>query len=338
MSPHGQEITGDRSAELDYGLKSTFLAALDNDQKLRIFDLTTRASRELHRWAARYPLIRRVRVWPLSLSVAAAAPFVSAAALVSMARMNLWVFTIDDLFDEEIVPFVELRRRVTRYHDILAGGRADPRRDRDTLVVALQDIRDDLRTYPLFTTIHDYWATAVSGTLDAMMREHEWRTLYRSDDGLSQLPTYDEYKSYGLYSIGGPPHIWTAMIAIGDHSIKDHLSQIQELERTASLCIRLANDMQSYSREITEGKINSIVICCQEAKQRGASDEEALVWARETVTQDIQRGLDRCIELQHQIKTTTGHPERAIADIAKFVCDFYIHHDYHEFTTGNGRT
>jgi hypothetical protein len=64
-----------KPAELDYGLKSTFLAKLADDQKLRIFDLTARMARELHRWAARYPLIRRVRVWPLSLSIAAAAPF-----------------------------------------------------------------------------------------------------------------------------------------------------------------------------------------------------------------------------------------------------------------------
>src|SRR5687767_11128067 len=100
------------STELDYGLKSRFLADLNDDERLHIFDLTARTARELHHWAAHYPLIRRVRVWPLSLSVAAAARFCEVSSLVSMARMNLWVFTIDDLFDEEIVPYNELRRRV----------------------------------------------------------------------------------------------------------------------------------------------------------------------------------------------------------------------------------
>ncbi|HSH79029.1 MAG TPA: hypothetical protein VLA19_10925, partial [Herpetosiphonaceae bacterium] len=65
-----QELGETRTTELYNGLQSSFLEALDEDEKLRIFDLTTRASRELHRWAARYPLIRRTRVWPLSLSVA----------------------------------------------------------------------------------------------------------------------------------------------------------------------------------------------------------------------------------------------------------------------------
>ncbi len=132
-------------ADLWSGIRSKYLADLNEDQKLRIFDLTTRVSREFHRWAARYPLIRKVRVWPVCLSVAAGAPFASASALTSMARMGLWIFTVDDLFDEEMVPYPEFQRRITRYHDILAGGRLDPQSERDTLALALHNIREDLR-------------------------------------------------------------------------------------------------------------------------------------------------------------------------------------------------
>src|SRR5689334_24001505 len=97
------------------GLRSRFLASLDPAEQMRIFDLSARTSQTLHRWAARYPLIRRVRVWPLSLSVAAGAPFTSVEALISTARLSLWVFTIDDLFDEERVPQGELMKRAARY-------------------------------------------------------------------------------------------------------------------------------------------------------------------------------------------------------------------------------
>jgi hypothetical protein len=140
------EETKAGGADLWSGIRSKYLASLDEDQKLRIFDLTTRVSRELHRWAVRYPLIRKVRVWPVCLSVAAGAPFATASQLTSMARMGLWIFTVDDLFDEETVPFPELQRRVGRYHDILAGGRVDPQTERDTLVLALHNIREDLRS------------------------------------------------------------------------------------------------------------------------------------------------------------------------------------------------
>ncbi len=81
-----------------YGLKSAYISLLNDDQRLRIFDLTARTARALHPWVAQYPLIRRVRVWPLCLSVAAAAPFCSIAQLLSMAKM-IWVFTADDVFD-----------------------------------------------------------------------------------------------------------------------------------------------------------------------------------------------------------------------------------------------
>lgn len=82
------------------GLRSRFLDAREAAEQVRIFDLSARTAQTLHRWAARYPLIRRVRVWPVALSVAAAAPYSSVEALISTARLNLWVFTLDDLFDE----------------------------------------------------------------------------------------------------------------------------------------------------------------------------------------------------------------------------------------------
>jgi hypothetical protein len=334
---HPTEGPSLKDAKLDYGLKSTFLERLNEAEKLHIFDLTTRTSRELHRWSAKYPLIRRVRVWPLSLSVAAATPFASVPVLVTMARMNLWVFTIDDLFDEEIVPFAELRRRVDRYHDILSGERANPKQDRDTLVRALQDIRDDLQTYDLFEPLVEEWAHAVSSTLKAMMQEYEWRSSDRAGNHGANLPSYDAYCQHGLYSIGGPPHIWTTLIAVGDTSMLLDMDRIKELERTASLCIRLANDLQSHPREMTEGKINSIVILQREAMEQGQNAEQALVMAQNRVRQDIQRLLTHCDYLQGKTSTTTGFPERAIADIARFVCDFYVNHDYHTFTVGTAR-
>jgi hypothetical protein len=337
MTLSKQQVASPTVAELDYGLRSKFLANLDDEQKLRIFDLTTRASRELHRWAARFPLIRRVRVWPLSLSVTAAAPFASASSLVTMARMSLWVFTIDDLFDEETVPFAELKRRVERYKSILRGESSAQKRERDTLVLALQDVRDDLSQYKLFPLLQEEWAEAVSRTLDAMMREHEWRMMYSKGGDGAKLPSYDLYLKHGSYSIGVAAHIWTALIAIGDESTLNHLPRLKAMERRASLSIRLANDLQSYHKELAEGKINSVIIRQREAISRGLSDEQALTWACDTMGQEIREGLASCTELQRQAQTATGEPERAILDIARFVCDFYVHHDYHTFTTAPGR-
>src|SRR5437763_12194341 len=142
------------------GLRSRFLASLDPADQVRIFDLSARTSQTLHRWAARYPLIRRVRVWPLSLSVAAGAPFTSVDALISTARLSLWVFTLDDLFDEERVPQSELMKRALRYRALAHREIACPAGD--SLATALCELRDDLATYPLFGPLRHHrpaWRT-----------------------------------------------------------------------------------------------------------------------------------------------------------------------------------
>src|SRR5258708_10699125 len=189
------------------GLRSRYLASLDPAEQVRSFDLSARTSQTLHRWAARYPLIRRVRVWPLSLSVAAGAPFTSVDALISTARLSLWVFTLDDLFDEERVPQVELIKRAERYRALAHNEIPCP--SGDSLATALCELRDDLAGYTLFSSLGLEWANALCGTIDGMMREYQWRLAYRKGtDARGTLPSYEEYVATGRYSIGGPPPHW----------------------------------------------------------------------------------------------------------------------------------
>jgi hypothetical protein len=310
------------------GLRSAFLESLDPAEQVRIFDLSARTSQTLHRWAARYPLIRRVRVWPLSLSVSAGAPFTSVEALISTARLNLWVFTLDDLFDEERVPQIELMRRAERYTAIVHNSLPAPAGD--SLATALCEIRDDLASYPVYAALGREWAKALCGTIDGMTREYQWRLSHRKD-GAATLPTYEEYLAAGRYSVGGPPHIWAALITAGDPSTPDHLAHLRAMEEIASTCIRLANDLQSYQKEVTEGKINALVILSRALREQGASEEEAYVEAEARVRADIAGGLDRLARLRAAAVTQTGRPEAAIDNIARFVCDFYTQHDYHTF-------
>jgi hypothetical protein len=312
------------------GLQSRFLASLDPAEQVRIFDLSARMSQTLHRWAARYPLIRRVRVWPLSLSVAAAAPFASLEALTSTARLSLWVFTLDDLFDEERVPQGELMKRAERYRALAHRAIACPMGD--SLATALCELRDDLATYPLFGPMGSEWANSLCGTIDGMMREYHWRLAYRKGaDEPATLPSYAEYVATGRYSIGGPPHIWAALITSDDASTPSQLEHLSAMEELASTCIRLANDLQSYQKEIDEGKINALVILSRELRAQGVPQAAAYAQAEARVRADIEAGLDQLTRLRESSVTTTGRPEAAIDNIARFVCDFYTHHDYHTF-------
>lgn len=325
------------STEVEYALQSTFLSELDSDEKVRVFDLTTRISRELNHWAARYPLIRRVRVWPVCLSVVASARFVPINALHTMGRVGLWLFTIDDLFDEEIVPVVELQRRVVRYKEIVSGAPLKPRGERDTLAYALHDIQEELKQYPLYDKLREKWAEAVSRTLDAMMRENEWRAAYKEQGQVAKLPDYDTYLGYSLYSAGVPLHVSAALIAINDHSVLNHLSFLGDMEQSAALCVRLANDLQTYTKELGEGKMNTIVLAQREVQAQEDPPQDILGAAYSNVRLHLQRERARCEELRAQARTVSGQPEALIGDTVRFVCDFYAHHDYHTFPYSTGR-
>lgn len=315
------------------GLRSQFLEAHSQADQLRIFDLTARVSHALRLWAVRYPLVRRVRVWPLALSVAAAAPFSSVQALISTARVSLWVFTIDDLFDEERVPESEMMRRADRYRALAHGATVD--RAEDSLAAALQEIRQDLIRYPLFSQLGDEWAKSLCGTIDGMVREYQWRAMLVRDRE-APLPSYEEYIANGLYSIGGPPHIWSELITTNDPSTPDHLDRLRPMERIASTCIRLANDLQSYRKEVAEGNVNALMILSRMLESAGFSHSDAYAQAERQVHDDIADGLATLEVLQSTASTRTRRPEAAIANIARFVCDFYQRHDYHTFLSQAG--
>ena len=328
-APNGQAKQGMTEGTSPFaGLRSRFLDSRSASDQLHIFDVTARTAQELHRWAARYPLIRRVRVWPLALSVAAAAPFCSVDALITTARWNLWAFTLDDLFDEERVPQADLLRRTERYQTLSRGNMAAP--PGDSLASALCEIRDDLARYSLFNTLRGQWADALSGTIEGMRSEYSWRLEYRKH-GEAALPTYADYLATGRYSIGGPPHVWVALIAADDPSTPQHIDHLQLMEHIASTCIRLANDLQSYRREIEEGKINALGLLVRTLRQEGHSEQEAYKRAEAMVRQAIADGLAALGRLQQAAKTKTAKPPALIADLARFVCDFYDQHDYHTF-------
>src|SRR5438309_1212763 len=118
------------------------------------------------------------------------------------------------------------------------------------------------------------------------------------------------------------------MITADDPSTPDHLDHLRAMEQLASTCIRLANDLQTYRKEIVEGNINALVIVSHELMAGGMSADAALEEAKRRVRSDITAGLDRLSQLREAAVTQTGRPEATMDNIARFVCDFYAHNDY----------
>jgi hypothetical protein len=308
--------------------QNQYLRGQDPSVRHSIFEKATWVSEALGAWAAPYALIRTVRTYPLALSVSAAAPFENRLELLNTARVNLWVFTLDDLFDEEGLPPAVLLERAASYRAIAHG---EPLADAsDPLALALGEVMSGLATYPLFQVLREEWANALCRTIDGMVQEHRWRLAYRRD-GLAALPAYEEYVENGLKSVGGPPYVWSAIITTGDASVPWHLRHLREMERVASTCVRLANDLQSFTKEIAEEKPNSLLIVRQAMIRRGLAPEDALHEAQISIQAAITRELADLDSLEAQARTRTGRPEAVTANIARFVCEFYARYDYHTF-------
>ena len=310
--------------------RSRFLERQTSAVRERVVDLVDEVAPRLDAWARRYPLVRRERIGPLTLSVAAASPFSSPEAVESTARVSLWVFTLDDVMDEELLPVEENEAFIARSLAIIGGDNV-PHLE-GSLTQALADVRDDLRRYDLFPQFGFIWADALRGTIREMERENVWRDAYRSQ-GKSALPSFEDYVACGRYSIGGPPHIWAEVLTIGDPSACDAVDGLMRMEEAASICIRLANDLRSESKEAREGTINSLVIAARDLEAAGVDAADVPSLARARVMARIAAGIQALGAMQLRSITSSGYPEAAIADIARFVCEFYQEFDYHTFST-----
>jgi hypothetical protein len=312
---------------------SAFLQRLPPLEVDRIAGLVDEVTPRLDAWARQYPLVRRERIGPLVLSVAAASPFSSADAIETTARVSLWVFTLDDVMDEELLGPAGSADFVARSLAVLRGDTSAQRPG--SLAQALLDVRNDLRRYDLFAQFGAIWADALRGTIREMERENVWRDAYRLG-GAGALPAFEDYVACGRYSIGGPPHIWAEVLTVGDPSACDAIDHLMRMEELASVCIRFANDLRSADREALEGNVNSVVIASRDLAASGAGPDGLDTRARSMVAARISAGLDALDAMQRASVTVTGRPESAIADIARFVCEFYRGFDYHTFSTPIG--
>lgn len=305
------------------GLRSRFVDGLPEADRLALPGRAARLGLAMEEWAARFPCARAVRARPLALSVAAAAPFVPESALLDTARLSLWVFALDDLFDEGGLDRAALRRRAARYKGVVSGLRGRPGRDAG-MAAMLAEVLAGLAAYPLFLSLRATLQDAIRGTIDAMLLEDRWRRDVRRR-GPAAWPSVAAYLAAGRWSIGGPPHIWAAVLTAGEPGVAAHMGHLGAMEERASRCIRLANDLRSADKERAEGTPNVLSMLAPGASPDSLPYLGALAWARG----EIARLLDELRRLRALPGTPSGRPEAAIAGIASMVSDYYASHDYH---------
>jgi len=312
-------------------LRTPLLAAQPPEEQARLLDLTNLTVEHLAEWLERYPIVRRVRAWPVALSIVAAAPWCSVPELVAVTQLGLWIFALDDVFDEQLLPEPELLRCAADYQALALG--QPPARAGDALFGALDDVQRTLQAFPLFSMLRDEWASAMCRCIQAMVQEYRWRQAYRAGD-LAAQPSYEVYLDNGAASIGIPPHDWATIIVTGDASAADHRAYLREMDHLAAVCVRLANDLRSSAKEVAEGNINSLVILEQALERRGLEASAARLEAHQQVHAELAARLEALWRLRAGARTRSQRPEASIAAIAQFCSEFYAQFDYHTLATG----
>ena len=291
-----------------------------------------RVGGRLRQWAHDHEPVRQERIEPLALSITAAAPGASVASLAATAQVSLWVFAIDDIFDERLVPIEPLRERCRHYVARARGDLDEPCDPDDPMEVALAAVLRDLRPFPLFEPLRASWAAALARTLRGMLFEDAAQRRYAADKNPDELPTYAANLEQGLNSIGAPAHTAAVLLTSNDASVPHALIALARLERQVAISIRLANDLRSFDRERRDGAVNALLIHQRDLARAGVPPAAAWRGSRQRVEGAIEAAMRRARGLATKVRTRSGDPEAAILGIGEVVTAFYRSFDYHTYT------
>lgn len=218
----------------------------------RVSAMAARSQREMRRWAADYPVLYAAETFDptlfsmSALGVAFSAPWFSIEQLRMANRVNLWVFGLDWSIDAVARNYGEAAEIVRRVEAVADGAPAVPG---DDLTRFLADLREELLPHS------PVWRDELRLTLDAMMREWEWK-----DAGV--LPTFEDYLANADnigYSLVFAGH-WAANGGSGD------VQAVREASWAVQRVVRLVNDIGSYERDVKWGDLNAFMLDVERAE------------------------------------------------------------------------
>ena len=89
-------------------MAGSFFDTLSTQDKQRIAETTDALVERLTEWTPPYPILRPTRIPMAALSTAlafaTATPRLSPADYLPLSKMTLWIFGVDDVTDERLVP------------------------------------------------------------------------------------------------------------------------------------------------------------------------------------------------------------------------------------------
>ena len=285
------------------------LTARERDQ---IFALTQQVLDRVTPWAEPYGIFPPVRFPAVAISMVAAAPWCDVEALTEMAMIPIWIYAIDDAYDQRTIP-PDWRQKAVRRYSAVAGG--DRRWANDPYAASLADLTDRLSRRRLWPQLRDTWVLWCRRMLAGMAFECATADRVRA---AAPLPTYRTYLNHGLYSIGVPMYLAGAWIIDGDRATLRHMPELSHICRMSGRAVRLANDLQTHVKEQGEGNWNSIMLLS------GGDGSPA---AADAVRRRLNGGMRRLRSACGRLRPVRA--ARLVDRVTRFSVELYADWDYH---------
>lgn len=290
------------------------LSQLSEKERNEIHDVCNRLTDFLFEYFRDYPIFNPIRFQAVSLTSAAENPFISMGKLENRVKITIWIFAIDDLIDEKMIPENELKEKLDFYKKVVLGEahEVDPK---DQCGSVLLDIVKQIQSRPLYADLKDLWEQSFLKMITGMLLEAHEAPL---NIGL------EKYLDHSAYSVGVPMYVISAWILTEEQSKLHHRDELEELMMLSSKSIRLANDLRTYEKEKKENNLNAIMIKERELINLGLDEQTAHAEAFHYIESLLKSYME-----QFYSKCDDSIPlKKALHRLTRFSLDFYSETDF----------
>jgi hypothetical protein len=301
---------------------SRYLASLPTAEQERLLDVAGQVTEVCERWLDEYPVVLRPSVTgACSLVSAVGMPALAVPELALLTRWWLWIFGIDDRFDDyarsddELTEWALRFTNSLRYTEITEG---------DPLIAAFCSICRDIAQYPLYPPLHASWRRGMRDIVHGMLVERQWHTALSG----SEFPRYETYLANGMRTISMRPYTVTACILADDPAAAADFASLAPMISASARCFRLANDLRSDARERAEGKLNAVSLLQHDLIGTGMSEAAAVEMAQARLRAACTADLARLARLRSSVPPTLRTLAGFLCAHTDFVCDMYERGDY----------
>jgi Terpene synthase family 2, C-terminal metal binding len=261
---------------------------------------------DLRNWAARHPdCLSSTPMEAMAMSAAFISPWRTARELRPAARLFIWTYALDDHVDQHIAT----RRELDDLLDAcIAVTRGSHPANGHPLVAALAEWQDDVSRQPLYPALARLWTEKFGKTMDGM--RYDWIAAQSRSSGHrpSDVQEYLEISTDGVT-------MWIVHIprwaSYPHDDLIDALDVLVSALDDIAVVVRLANDLVSADRELSETSPNNILMYGVSEDWVRAELARYAQSARDTLAPLLATGFPPAVELHRQLDWTIGFYARA---------------------------